>query len=807
MLVSLKWLREYLDLPSELDVPELSELLTSASAEVEGIEYRGSDWDDLIQVGHVNKISPHPDADKLRLATIDYGGDEPITVVCGAPNLDHGQRIAFAQAGATVKNAQTGQDVKLKRAKIRGVESSGMVLSEAELGLSDSHDGILVLDESAPVGMKLGDYLGDVILDVHVWPNRPDMMSMVGIARELAAILKIDLISPVVSELEIAKETAVAPEIHIADNLECQRYTGIVITNLSSGPSPQWMQERLQAAGMRPINSIVDVANYVMLEIGQPLHTFDFDKLTSLVEVRRASPQETITTIDSIDRTLSTDSLVISNGSKPIALAGVMGGIDTEVSNDTKSIFLEAANFSPVRIRRTAQAFNLHSEASRRFERGLSPELAELAIKRAVQIYADHCGGQQASAFTDLYPQPIETVSITFSVNKIESILGMPLADEQISEILKALEYGFSQSDELYSVTPPTGRTDISRIEDVAEDIVRLVGYEKLPAQPIAAPIPAWEPNSIKARDRVVDAFVQAGCQEVITYSLTTIEQLMKIMPEHLIEANPPVALQNPLSLERSVLRPTLRHSILETVAKQIKDGTKQIAVFEIARVFRSNTGSLPTEKEMVCGAVTGYQTDRWNQVTPEHLNFFDAKGLVDSAFTALRMQNIYEARSEPAVSDMKFGMTSQASFIKSQELLSGVIGEMEMELLTEFGIDIPVTLFEFDLTTILDAVNRKTTIKIPANTPSLQQDISLVVEDSQSAGQIMEIISDSPLVTNAAIFDIYRGEPFKASQKSISVRIDWQAPNKTLTGKEVGKLLSRLLARLEKETGAIMRT
>ncbi|HIE83449.1 MAG TPA: phenylalanine--tRNA ligase subunit beta, partial [Dehalococcoidia bacterium] len=449
MLVSLKWLREYIDLPSELDISELAELLTSASAEVEGIEYRGSDWDDLIQVGHVNDVSPHPNADKLRLATVNYGSDDPLTVVCGAPNLERGQRIAFAQAGAVVKNTKTGQDVKLKRAKIRGIESSGMVLSEAELGLSDSHDGILVLDETAPVGAKLSDPLGDIILDFHIWPNRPDMMSMVGIARELAAILKIDLVSPSVSEVEIHDETAAAPKIRIANDLECQRYTGIVITNLSTATSPKWMQERLQAAGMRPINSIVDVTNYVMLEIGQPLHAFDFDKLTTVIEVRRASSHETITTIDSIDRTLSTDSLVISNESRPIALAGVMGGIETEVSDETKSIFLEAANFNPVRVRRTAQAFNLHSEASRRFERGLSPELTKLAIKRALDLYVNYCGGLQASVLTDLYRQPAESVTITFSSAKIQSILGMPLLDEQILEILKALGYEFTKSEEL----------------------------------------------------------------------------------------------------------------------------------------------------------------------------------------------------------------------------------------------------------------------------------------------------------------------------------------------------------------------
>ena len=807
MLVSLKWLREYIDLPSELDISKLAELLTSASAEVEGIEYRGSDWDDLIQVGHVSDVSPHPNADKLHLATVNYGSDEPLTVVCGAPNLERGQRIAFAQAGAVVKNTKTGEEVKLKRAKIRGIESSGMVLSEAELGLSDSHDGILVLDETAPVGAKLSDYLGDIILDVHIWPNRPDMMSMVGVARELAAILKVGLVNPSVSDLEIPEETAVAPKIRITNNLECQRYTGIVITNLSSTASPKWMQERLRAAGMRPINSIVDVTNYVMLEIGQPLHAFDFDKLATLIEVRRASSHETITTIDSIDRALSTDSLVISNESKPIALAGVMGGIETEVNDETKSIFLEAANFNPVRVRRTAQAFNLHSEASRRFERGLSPELTKLAIKRALHLYVNYCGGLQASVLTDLYPQPAETVTVTFSSTKMESILGMPLLDEQVLEILKALGYELTKSEELYSVTPPAWRTDVSRIEDVAEDIVRLVGYEKLPAKPIAAPIPAWEPNPVKARDRVVDAFVQAGCQEVITYSLTTVEQLIKIMPEHLINANPPVSLQNPLSLERSVLRPSLRHSILETVAKQIKDGSKQIVVFEIARVFLSNDGSVPVEKEMVCGAVTGYQTDRWNQATSEALNFFDAKGLVDSAISVLRLDNIYETQVESIVSDLKFGMTSQASIIKSRELPIGVIGDMDLEVLSEFGIDIPVTLFEFDLSTILEALNEKASIKIPPNTPSLQQDISLVVEESRSAGQVMDIINTSPLVTNAAIVDIYRGKPFKASQKSISIRIDWQAPNKTLTSKEVSALLSRLLARLEKETGAIMRT
>jgi len=818
MLVSLKWLREYVDIPADVDVEDLAHRLTMASAEVEGIHRRGSQWDrELIRVGEVLEVNQHPDADRLRLATVNYGGDEPQTVVCGAPNLATGQRIAFAREGATVFDGHTGKQSVLKKSKIRGVESAGMVLSERELGLSDEHEGIIELPSDAPVGTPLVDYLGDVIVDVHVWPNRADMMSMTGIAREVAALLSTQVRMPSTEYATGDRPTSEAVSVRIDDSALCARYVATVIEGVTVGPSPDWMQERLRAAGQRPISNVVDITNYVMLELGQPLHAFDLDTVRGEVGVRLAREGETLRTLDGVDRTLAPDTLLITDESGPIALAGVMGGEHTEVTPGTTRILLEAARFDPISIRRTSSRLALRSEASSRFERGLSPELAMEASRRATKLFVELAGGTALAGAVDAYPDPEERPEVAITRARLDTLIGVAVPTTEVVGILETLGFEVLETDQgapegSFRVRAPWWRTDIGIADDLAEEVVRLAGYDRLPAAGIKGAIPDWEPSPLRAlRDRVVDALVDAGLQETITYSLTTDQVLVRVMPREDLEAIRPLRLRNTLSSDREVMRPTLRHAILETVERSIRAGAPQVAVFEAGRVYLPFRGSavsgqsagdyvLPDERETVIGALSGAELDRWGRPTERPLDFFDAKGALEALFGALHVPVIYEA-------DEEFGfLKGRVARLKVGDDAIGVIGEVHPDVLDQFEIDQAVTVFEIDLASVLPHLHDRIDAKSPPRFPAVEQDLAVVVDDAVSAAAIQAVLEGSPLVTSARVFDVFRGERLGAGKKSIAFSIRYQVPNRTLTSEDANKEQAKLVKRLEREFGAELR-
>lgn len=815
MLVSLKWLREYVDIPSGVDVEDLAHRLTMASAEVEGIHRRGGEWDrDLIRVGAVLEVNPHPDADRLRLATVDFGGGEPQTVVCGAPNLAVGQRIAFAREGATVFDGHTGKQAVLKKSKIRGVESAGMVLSERELGLSDDHEGIIELPSDAPVGTPLVEYLGDTIVDVHVWPNRADMMSMTGIAREVAAILGLEVRMP---ETDYATSDAPASEaasVRIDDPDLCARYVATVIEGVTVGPSPDWLQERLRAAGQRPISNVVDITNYVMLELGQPLHSFDLDTVRGEVGVRLAREGETLRTLDGVDRTLAADTLLITDDSGPIALAGVMGGEHTEVTAGTTRILLEAARFDPVSVRRTSTRLALRSEASSRFERGLSPELAMEASRRATRLFVEITGGTARRGAIDVYPVPTERPEVSITRQRLDTLIGVHVPTTEVVGILETLGFEVLESDQeraegAFRVRAPWWRTDISIADDLAEEVVRLAGYDRLPASGIAGAIPDWEPAPLRTlRDRVVDALVDAGLQETITYSLTTDEVLLRVMPREDLEVIRPLRLANTLSSDRQVMRPTLRHAILETVERSIRAGAPQVAVFEAGRIYLPYRGAsasagdyvLPDEREVIIGALSGAELDRWGRATDRALDFFDAKGVLEALFGALHVDVTYEA-------DEEFGfLRGRVARLRVGGEPLGVLGEVHPEVLDQFEIEQPVIVFEIDLASVLPYLHDRIDAKSPPRFPAVEQDLAVVVDASVSAGAIQSVLEASPLVASARVFDVFRGERLGAGKKSLAFSIRYQVPNRTLTSEDANKEQAKLLKRLEREFGAELR-
>jgi len=809
VFVSLKWLRDYVDLPADVDAQEFADRLTMVSAEVEGIARVGDGWDrELVTVGEVLSVEPHPDADRLRLATVNYGGAEPQRVVCGAPNLAVGQRIAFGREGAELTNPQNGKRQKLKANKIRGVESSGMVLSEAELGISESHEGIIELPADAPIGMPLVDYLGDVVLDVHVWPNRADMMSMVGVAREVAAILRTSVREPDVSYSEGGGLVADAVSVEIEDAELCARYVATVIEGVQIGPSPAWMQERLVAAGQRPINNVVDITNFVMFELGQPLHSFDLDTVEGTVVVRAAREGEMLRTLDGIDRELATDTLLIADDSGPIGLAGVMGGENSEVSESTTRILLEAARFDPVSIRRTSTKLGLRSEASSRFERGLSPELAMEAARRATKLFVELCGGTALSGVSDTYPGTHELAEVTVTRERLDRLLGFHVPTDEVEQILGTLGFEILESDGessegTFRVQAPWWRTDIAIADDLAEEVVRLAGYDRLPESTIRGRTPVWEPSPLRTfRDAMRDALADAGWQEVITYSLTTDEVLERVVSAEELAIIRPLRLENTLSSDREVMRPTLRHALIEVVDRNIRAGAPEIAAFEAAVVFLPRDGEpMPEERSLVTGAMSGVDLDRWGRPTDRQLDFFDAKGALDLALSALDLDVTYEADGEYAM------MPGRVARLKVGNESVGLLAEVHQDTLAQFGIEQPVALFELDLEKLLAHVPSRKQLTSVARFPAVEQDVAVVVAEDVTAGALQAVFEGSPLVASATPFDVFRSERLGEGMKSVALSVRYQAPNRTLTQEDADREQGKVLKRLQKELGAELRS
>ena len=810
MLVSLKWLRDYVDLPRDLDPEDLAHRLTMASAEVEGIRRTG-DWDrELVRVGAVLAVEPHPDADRLRLATVDYGGPDPQRVVCGAPNLAVGQRIAFAREGARLFDGHSGQPTTLKRSKIRGVESAGMVLSERELGLSEAHEGIIELPSDAPVGHPLADYLGDIVLDVHTWPNRADTMSMVGIAREIAALTGSALTMPDTTYTEGGPPASERVRVRIDDDALCSRYIAAVIEGVRVQPSPAWMQDRLRAAGVRPISNVVDVTNYVMLELGQPLHAFDLARVGSEVVVRAAHEGERLRTLDGEERALEPGMLLITDEVHgPIALAGVMGGADTEVTDATTAVLLEAACFQPASIRRTSTKLHLRSESSSRFERGISPELALHGAKRAAKLLVEVCGGTARAGLVDVYPRPHQPGAVAVSRARLDTVIGVHVPTEEVERGLRALgfevETGRDEAGDQFVAWPPWWRTDVAIPDDIAEEVVRLAGYDRLPATTLSGRVPSHERRPLlELRERLRDAFAAAGLREVITYSLTTDDVLRRVLPAQALSAmGPLLRLQNSLSSEHEVMRPTLRHSLLETVARNLRAGADQVAIFEAGRAYipRDDEGNpLPDEREMVVGALCGRDVDRCGTPADRRLDFFDAKGALEAVAEALGVDLEYAA-------DEEFGLLPGrvARLTVSGEPV-GVLGEVHPLTLEGFDIDQPVVLFELDVARLLGYVPDRRKASSPPRFPAVEQDMALVVDIDTPAGALQRAIEESSVVASARPFDVYRGEQLPEGKKSVAFAIRYQAPDRTLTTEDANREQQRILRRLERQFGATLR-
>jgi phenylalanyl-tRNA synthetase beta chain len=802
--VPLRWLADYVDLilPNE----ELAQRLTIAGVEVGEIISSGGDWDG-VRVAEVVKVERHPDPEvqRLTLVTVHLGDEDYRRVVCGAPNVAVGQKVAFAPEGTRLIDGHTGKPTVLKKAKIRGVESAGMVLSEKELGISDSHEGILVLPEEAPLGELISSVLGDAIFDLDLTPNRPDLLSVLGVAREVAAVSDTKVREPIIDYHATGKPINGRARVTVEAPDLCPRYVAALIERVEIGESPAWMRERLLAAGLRPINNVVDITNYAMLELGQPMHAFDFDKLAdNRIIVRRASPGEKLTLLDGSDRELGPEILVIADAKEAIGVAGVMGGANSEVTAETRNVLLESANFDGPSIRRTRQALKVETDASKRFEKGLSIQMPPIAAQRAVKLLVDICGGRAAEGLLDVARVKPKDVKITLTQERLERIIGIDLPSGRVRQVLEALGFGCRWvPPDHYIVRVPYWRTDVSIPDDVVEEVARIVGYDELPTTQLRGELPHWERRPLRdLRERSREVLAAAGLQEVITYSLTDLPTLRKVLPPEELATAPPLHVANPMSHEFEYARTTLRGSVLATLAKNLRlGGGGLVSLYEIARIYLPRDGDLPHEIESVCVVVSGQKPDRWGQPSPaEVAGFFDAKAHLEHLVGALRVPAEYRETVDFAY------LPGRTAEVVVNGTRVGLVGQVHPRVSAAFDIKDDVAMAELDLEALLPHVPETVHYEPISPYPSVEEDLAIIVDENVPAADAIKIIRSSDLVRSVRVFDVYKDPPIPKRKKSLAFSISFQSPTRTLSDAEVARERGRIVERLRHELRAELR-
>jgi len=799
MRVPLSWLRQYVDV--DLPVQELAHRLTMAGIEVGEVEVIGG-WKEVF-VGHVTDVRPHPNADRLRLCVVTTGAEE-LEVVCGAPNVASGQKICFAKVGANIYNTHSERHETLEAAKIRGVESQGMICSGIELGLGDDHSGIIVLPDDAPTGTPLDDYLGDTVLDLELTPNRLDCLSVLGVAHEVAALTGKTVREPEASYEESGPPITEWVNISVDSPELCRRYTASLLLGVKIGPSPQWLQDRLTRAGLRPINNVVDVTNFVMLEYNQPLHSFDYDLIKdATVIVRRARPGEVLTTLDSVERKLTDEHLVIADANDAIGLGGVIGGANSEISENTVNVLLESATFDGTNNRETAQSLGLRTEATLRFEKGLRPELAPIALRRATGLIQEVAGGTVAPGIVDvLSDEGAEPPMVTLTSSKIKRMLGMEVDLKKVQEIMDALGFTWEpEGDAALKVTVPYWRNDVNIEEDLVEEVVRTIGYDSVPTTMLSSPIPFQQPVPVMGlRDQIKDVLAAAGMQEVINYPLVTLQQLEQV--EHLDRSALPLRVANPMSSDREYLRTTLRASLLANLAANQGHSAGPLRMFEAGRVFWPRTGDLPEERETVAGVLAGLRHEPSWLEDDSLLDFFDVKGVVESVLGHLGVTATYEPVDDPAFHP------GRCAAIKSGDSLLGLVGEVHPVVMERLGLESPqVAAFELYLEPILAALpSSERQFEPLPRYPSATRDLALVMPSDVDAGRVTQLILRHRGVDRAELFDIYAGENVAEGTKSLAFHVYFQARDRTMTNEEVNRSLDGLLRTLEQELNVTLR-
>ncbi|WP_416653777.1 phenylalanine--tRNA ligase subunit beta [Bacillus amyloliquefaciens] len=803
MFVSYKWLEDYVDLQG-IDPAVLAEKITRAGIEVEGIEYKGEGVKGVV-IGHVLEREQHPNADKLNKCLVDIGAEEPVQIICGAPNVDKGQKVAVATVGAVLPG-----NFKIKKAKLRGEASHGMICSLQELGIESKlvakeyAEGIFVFPNDAETGADAmaALQLDDAILELGLTPNRADAMNMLGVAYEVAAILGAEVKLPETSYETAAEKAADAVSVKIEDTQANPLYAAKIIKNVKIGPSPLWMQTKLMNAGIRPHNNVVDITNFVLLEYGQPLHAFDYDRFGSKeVVVRKAAENETIVTLDEQERKLSSSHLVITNGKKAQAVAGVMGGAESEVREDTTSILLEAAYFDGQTVRKASRDLGLRSEASARYEKGIDPARVLLAAERACSLIQAYAGGEVLSGTVEENHLKIEANNIHVSVEKVNAVLGMTIAKEEIISIYKRLGFAVGEAEDVLVVTVPSRRGDIKIEEDLIEEAARLYGYDNIPS---TLPETAGTTGGLtpyQAKRRKVRRFLEgAGLSQATTYSLTNDKKAAAFA----IEKSFNTMLALPMSEERSILRHSLVPNLLEAVSYNLARQTDSVALYETGSVFLTKEeNTKPVEKERVAGAVTGLWRKNLWQGEKKPVDFFVVKGIVEGLLHQLNVSD----RIEFVQSERKNMHPGRTANILLNGSLAGFIGQVHPAM--EKELDIKETyVFELDLHALLTEETEPLVYTAIPKYPSVTRDIALVADKTVTSGQLEAVIKDAggALLKEVTVFDVYEGEHMEEGKKSVAFSLQYVNPEQTLTEEEVTKVHENVLKALEETYQAVLR-
>jgi phenylalanyl-tRNA synthetase beta chain len=866
--VPLSWLREYIDI--QVPPQELANRLILAGLEVERIDTIGSEWDKVV-VGRIATLDRHPNADRLWVTQVDYGADAPQQVVTGAPNLHLGAMVPLAFPGAVLidGHSATHEKITLKPGKLRGIESIGMVCSELELGISQEHEGIMILPDNAPLGAPLQEVLGDIVLEIAVTPNLGRILSLIGVAREIKALFGGEVRQPDTSWQPDGPPIDDLLSVEIEDPDLCSRYSAAVIRNVQIGPSPDWMQRRLTLAGMRPISNVVDITNYVMLEMGQPLHAFDYDKVHEhRIIVRRAREGEHLTTIDHEDRVLDSNTLVIADPQEAVGLAGVMGGADSEIGPETVNILLESANFDPRNIARTSRQLHLPSEAASRFERTVDQQLTVPALKRAAELMRRYASGTIAGGDIDHFPAPKPPVTIALTQHEVERLLGIPVPAAEIAGMLRRLEFGVEMPADAandphaaLTVHVPSYRNDVTIPADLVEEVARMIGYDRIPETLLSGTLPPQFVNyAYNDRERVRDLLAACGLDEVITYSPISSAALARLgspappADSAPAEAEPAaqgkrrgappktwrylaydenraiIRIANPLSSEQDIMRPALLPGLLGALRTNLRN-TPRLYLFEIGNIFWSATpedarqreedaaagrhtalapgeAMMPVEPRRVGAVLTGPRHPRSRFARAEAAE--EQTDFYDAkgvVDTLLAHLNIAGARYEPVLAPWYH--PGRVAAVVLGDTLLGVVGELHPRVLDAFEVGgRRVYACDLDLDVLLAAIPQRVRYSSISRYPAVTQDIALVVAGTVPASRVEALIRETggKLLTDVLLFDIYTGPPVPAGHRSLAYTLTFQALDRTLSEDEVTKLRNKIANRLKYEVGAELR-
>ena len=807
MLVPLNWLKELVQIGVPID--ELVDRLDMTGTKVEAVHVTGEGMNGVV-VGHVLSCGPHPEADRLSYCEVDVGTGDPLHIVCGATNFAAGDKVPVATIGTTLPGGVT-----IKRAKLRGVESQGMMCSAPELGLPGEASGLLILPPDAPVGADLADYLGSrqTVLELEVTPNRPDCLSVAGVAREVGAVLGVPAGWPAAAPEESGVPTAQDVSVTIVDAELCPRYTARLVRGVKIGPSPKWLADKVLAAGARPVNNAVDVTNYVMFELGQPLHAFDAGTITraedkAAIIVRPAVEGERLTTLDAQERALTPDTLVIADPSGAIALAGVMGGAATEVTDETVDVLLESAAFKPASVGRTSRALGLISEASLRFEKGVDPNGCAAAADRAAALIAEVAGGTVAPGVVDAYPVTIEPRQIELRVSRLDALLGAVIPPEEVRAILGRLGMEVDGGTETLRVSVPTYRPDVEREVDLIEELARVWGMERVVGTlPSARGHVGGLSEEQTWSRRITFAMRAAGLNETMNYAFTSAEDVSRLrMP--LGPGEEVVRLVNPMSAEQDVMRTTLLGGLLRSVSYNQRRGVEDVQLFELGRVFVTAEGRKLPKERLMLGAVMAGRWNRpgWNDAAVP-LDLFDGKGVVETLAEELGLGS-WKLRAIDSAEELPWLQPGRAAHVIARGDVVGWLGEVHPHVLAAFEADAPVVALELSASALLKVATKSRTYAEIGRYPGVMLDIALLVPADVSVERIERAISSAggKLLESVRLFDLYTGSGVPEGRKSVAFSLTYRAPDRTLNDDEIRPLHEKVVRKVTAAVGGELR-